>query len=239
MLSLISAGGGLAKFLSDLTFFSFWVNGDAGSWYIAAILLLYIITPWILKIEKRIPKIYILIIFVSVAIGVTIRLTPLTNVLGHLLIFVCRIPAYTTGLILGKHFKAGEDIKICKLALLLPVVSLIICLICLGYTDFYLPWAFKYYAYTPIAMLLVWLCSLLNTKLVNSVLCYFGSLSLEIFLLHNKVLWVLTFIRDKGYIVYGDWNNVVINVIAVLISCLGAKALSSICFHINHRLTGE
>ena len=48
----VMLGGGYSRFLKRILLLDFWLEGDLGNWYIAGILLLYIITPLYQVVEK-------------------------------------------------------------------------------------------------------------------------------------------------------------------------------------------
>lgn len=118
-----------------------------------------------------------------------IRLTPLNNIFGHLLIIICRIPVYVFGLYMGKYVEANKVIRVnIGLVLAVSVCSMGIVLLAAGVTSWYMPFAFKYLAYCPLAIII---SGLLSYAPPSKVLEFLGTDSLETYLLHEKVLWLL------------------------------------------------
>lgn len=116
---------------------------------------------------------------------------------------------------------------------ILPALALVVCYICLGHTTLYFPWAFKYIAYFPISVAVILAVTYLPD---GRVLRMFGKYSLEIYLLHDKVLWVVSRILQKlNFNLMWDSYHLLENLFVVLITLVGAIVLNRICSQIQKR----
>lgn len=224
LMDFILNPNGIGAFLFDLSSLSFWFKGQLTTWYLSALLLLQILTPGYIRLWKKHKSLNQIAIVVILMICIIIRLLPgLNDAVGHLLIFMFRIPIYLLGLSLGARLCGDQEyikVPIC-LGLLLLFACIYILLSTGNILSLYTPWAFRYAAFIPIAFLLSYGITMIPN---NRILTFFGERSLEIYLLHEKVLWILgTFVHkfvqnNKNY-------TVVINLLALLATCIGAEIL--------------
>ena len=106
-------GGKIGDILLGVTTLSFWIKGSMTWWFISAILILYIFTPFYVDFFERNPrKITICAVLVLIAVGLTIRFTLLDNILDYLLVFICRIPIfYIHSIVLRNMFICIKSIR--------------------------------------------------------------------------------------------------------------------------------
>lgn len=215
---------GILTFLMDVSSLNFWFNGQLTTWYLSSLLVMQVLTPMYIKIGEKYPRFDCFIIpAVFIVCGVITYTPALDSILNHLLVFVYRIPAYLVGLSIGKkiceqrsEISVSVPVVICVLGL-----SSLILAISSGLTPFYLRWVLRYVAYLPLALMLCAVAALIPN---NGILHFCGTRSLEIYLLHEKLLWVLTVLSSR---LIGQDNNssFLINLLAVLLSCFGAEIL--------------
>lgn len=105
---------------------------------------------------------------------------------------------------------------------------MLIIMVALGFTPFYLPWAFKYLAYLSLAVLIFIRVSLIAQ---NKARCFFEKYSIEIYLLHEKILWTFRMVCSKIFpIIYKNaWFYVARNIIGIICTVLGAYILNKLC----------
>lgn len=217
------------QFFLDITTLSFWIDGRLRTWYLSSLILLYFLTPLFIKYWRKYKHLDAILIFVFISIAVLIRLTKLNELFGHLLILLFRVPAYLVGLSLGRRIDEKPIIRInIPAAAIVGVVSVLAATIALGLTPFYIPWAFKYLAYLPLAILIS-----IGTSFIpqNKVCSFFGRYSLEIFLLHEKAMWAFSVLCAKVFpVIYKSaWFNVTLNFTAIVCTMFGAYILSELC----------
>lgn len=94
--------GKIEDILLGVTTLSFWIKGNMTWWFISAILVLYIFTPFYIDFFEKSPrKITIFTVLVLTTLGLLIRFTSLDNILDYLLVFICRIPIFIIGIYIG------------------------------------------------------------------------------------------------------------------------------------------
>lgn len=203
---------------------SFWINGKLSCWYIAASLLLYALSPLWFKIREKISFVSVAIVIVFYSLSVLIRLTSLNDLLGHLLIFTFRVPCYFIGLEFGVAYWKSRTLKISKFVFYpLLLFSCVAIVVALGYSPWYIPWAFKYFAYLPVAIaIVIAVCKIP----LNKFLLFWGTYSLEIYLTHGNVLYFIS----KVFRIFSFENYVFLqNITAIIVTCLVAWLLKLIC----------
>ena len=175
--------GGVGQTLWKLSTMSFWVNGDLSCWYVASIFLLYLVTPVYIRVWKKHPAVHSGVILAVYLFDILV--VQRMGVLAHLAIFLYRIPTFLFGLSLGKAIAEKRVIQInIPIVVILAGGCMLLVASCFGMTGFSIPWAYKYFVYGPLAVILSIACSLLPTGPVTNFL---GKRSLEIYLLFEKV----------------------------------------------------
>lgn len=224
------------KFLMDITTLSFWVNGNLTTWYLSSLLVLQLLSPSIKRWIEKVPGILTIIIAIPVILTFVIRLTPLNQILGHLLIIIARIPIYILGLAFGKYIKDNKVVEVnVAITSAIFVVSLCIALVAVGATGLYLPYVMKYLAYCPIAIILSGVVSYIPAF---RCIDFWGTHSLETYLLHEKVLWFAdNLVRILFPMVYTQSiANAGINFFAILVTVVGSVILQKLCTKVKGKL---
>ena len=225
---------GFLTFLMDVTSLSFWINGRLTTWYLSSLLLMQILTPAFLFLWKKHPSVGLIAVPAVLLICLGITYTPVLNQsLEHLLVFFYRIPAYLVGLYIGRRICENRAIISIPAPLALLTLGMSICILVIssGLTPLYLRWVLRYMVYLPIAVML---CGIAIQIPENRFFDYFGKRSLEIFLLHDKVLWVLSILGNR-IIGKGMIQSNVVNILAILLTCVGAEILRYIFSRIYAR----
>ena len=176
-------------FLKDVTMLTFWTEGRLTFWFVAAILVLYVLTPAYLGCEgmlrKRSIPLGILLSAVIYGAMVLVPMGVLHGIVGPAMIFLPRIPIYLLGLWFGRAIEEERVFRI-PLWMLMGVLALCcgIAAAAMGYLPWTVPLEFKYISHGPAAVILSCLC----TGIPANKLCdYFGKRSLEVYLLLEKV----------------------------------------------------
>ena len=216
----------LSQFFLNYTMLDFWINGLGNSpWFLAAILVFYLIYPLFYKIyfgKKN--KISLKIVFLS-----TILLLMLALIIfcPHLRIFALRIPIFFIGCFMGKLVYDNKEIKTKHLISIIAVniITLVIYIIfknTLGVKNlFYVPLTFT------IIFVLTFLYKFNSCHLIflNKVISYLGRYTLEIYLTHEKVKENLSKILKLINI---DFNNTVYQLVSIIVALLISVLLSSL-----------
>ena len=221
-LDLISSFN-IGQFLLDYSLLDFWLHGlGRAPWFIAAIIVFYAAYPLIYDVffgkKGKAWKIPCFFIGVAAVIALLIKFC------SHLNIFTVRIPVFVVGCLLGKSVKSDCDFKPWHLVLLasLFLVSLILFL----NFDF---WWLRNCFYLALSLSLVLVLSLIYKLLVKFIPAlkkpFLGSLTLEIYLCHEKIQESLIHVlRFCGITV--DFSNVLYQLSCIALAIFAAFVVS-------------
>lgn len=232
-------GGNISDILLGVTTLGFWIKGSITWWFISAILVLYAFTPFYLDFMNRNPKkITVISSLFFIMLGLLIRFTTLDNTLDYLLIFICRVPIFIIGLYIGNIIINKEKIylnsnTICFFTISSSIVSLLI----VNPNFIYIPFVLKYYAYIPLSLGMCLVASKALDKFNDNdfrLLTFLGTYSLEMYLFHEKILWILSF---SERIIIIDKYHILINIIAYLLALIVAYLWSNIVLTFIKKLT--
>lgn len=189
--------GNILKFIKNITFYSFWIDGNGQVWFIALIVPLYIVYPivfkYILNNEKVNRLLYIIILCIIVYVICYIFKQANPKWFKGIEIALTRVPVFLLGCYCGilsyENREISSNIK---------TFSLLILILGIGYFYIHpigLVGAFR----TPYLLLgpsiAIWgaLClEVINNKTINKQLCNWGALSLELYLSHIVLRKIFT-----------------------------------------------
>lgn len=216
--------GSFLDILLGVTTLGFWLDKNFNWWFISVILVLYLITPYYIDWIKNKPRqCTLIIVILSIIVGLIIRFSYLDKRLDYLLIFINRIPIFIIGIYLGYVLLDTSNTKNIKLTsiYIFSIIGFIISILIVNPDIIYIPFALKYYAYIPLSVgVCIFFANLFNiTKniIINYIFTFLGTYSLEIYLFHEKILWLLSY--TKKFIIF-DKYNIIINIVAVLLTVL-------------------
>ncbi len=171
---------------------SFWILDDLSAWFVAAIMVLYLMSPLILRImdsKYRKPGMCVLWAAALLA-GWLMRRTPQN-------LFFVRIPSFLLGFSVGKRVYEKQtvtlrDKTVLAAAFLAGTVLMIICQRNLVQQYETLDWILRWYSVLlfEVPLLLIISAGAAKTaeSLLNRILSFIGSISLEIYLLFEVFL---------------------------------------------------
>lgn len=176
--------------LKNLLGISFWTDGISTTWYVQFIIVMYLIYPFIYKIQKNNSAYINLIIIIAIFMNFLLYLIfPLWYVKVDKAL--TRIPAFIMGSILGEALFAKERKNECekKIIIYTMMTSIIFGLSpVVRKIDHELGIMFYFFGAFGIAfiimLLLSWLLADRNWKVLNGILCFIGKMSLEVYLLN-------------------------------------------------------
>lgn len=180
----------LIDMIGDITInWGFWQNGELTFWYIPAIMSLYLLSPFYMKLILNYPTYRWLAIVMIIWCILVELVTPINSILGHLEIFWSRIPIFFIGINIGNLVKRKETIAGSSIWIIL-----ILFFMTLGSSIFIeqerhgqFPLFLERMLYIPLTVSTILLLNILFTvipKFVNKVLVFIGTLSLEMYLIH-------------------------------------------------------
>ena len=207
----------LHNFLWNYCLLTFFIKGCLSEWYIAAIIVLYILTPVLVKVVDN-KSIFVISMIGIIGVSLIISLCGIEYKID---IMISRVPAYLMGLYFGKLLYEGKNLELKKSNLLIMfflilLAILIYMLICS--TNF---WVGVRLLFLPLAISLLFLLS----KCEFHLLAILGTITLEIYLIHEKVLLLLEelFIRKQNGI-----NMLFVNIVAIILSCIFAYLVKNV-----------
>lgn len=178
-------------FLQKITLTEYWINGDMTYWFISAILVLYLAYPLLYRIIKN--RDYATQVLLLTASFALVRLLYENQPLFYRYNgFIFRIPVFLIGCFLAPAVKKGVPLR---------TLPTLISTLCLSLFCFRLwldcnqdwSWFLRMYIFIPLSLALALLIGTLLSQLpaknpLNSLLLFFGSMTLELYLLHEKLL---------------------------------------------------
>lgn len=230
-------------FISNMTFYSFW-NGSSVKtvWFIALLVPLYILYPFIYKGIRRsmnypvicIVYIFSIIIF-SYACCYLISLNDYSY-FKSIEIAMTRIPVFLLGCYCGKLTFEKKEIP--SIILLLTLMILLWGLYYFYFHPFSLVKAYRipYFFIGP--SIAIWGCiifDIINNKYINKILSFLGGISLELYLSH--VIFRILTINLNLYNSTNFVSNYHRYLIAVVVVSIGISFIvSKLCNYIAHKI---
>lgn len=221
IINFVTNDFGVISYLKDITTLSFWLDRTLSSWFIAAILVFYIFSPIIFKIINKNAYYGFFISLISVVIGVLIF--HIQYNLIYLALTLYRLPIFLIGFIWAKTEKSFISTRKTRkiIFIVLSVISFILLWIIL--INHSIPYFFKYLFYIPITILVCSIPIKLPNK-INYIISIIGKISLETYLLFEKILYCLTIIGS----IFAFQNLWIINIIAIAVTILCGYILKNI-----------
>ena len=220
---------------------SFYTDGLLYEWFIAAILVLYLVFPfffWLAEKHEKILVALIVIIYIF-AFAWIFRLFKISQknlaTIGG--IFLNRIPNVLIGTLIAR--KTTEEGKIGRgLLWLLSILGLISCAVSLYVFKFNIihNWLIMrtIYAFVAAMIIIFWVWFRVKTegnRMISAVskgFFFIGGITLEIYLLHEKILAVLSFLLQVNNVRIQSIVSVIVNIVAVAVSIVAAHFLKKI-----------
>lgn len=192
-----------------LFFISFFIKGDRDIWFMPFIMVLYLLFPLIYKIIKKYDFAGLLSMLLFVFIFNLLYLFIFPDSYGGIEVALTRIPVFLCGTYLGKMIYQKEKLSLGMLiaSILIQVIIIMVLYISKDITRFN---TFARYIYCLLAVSSVINISVLfslfkNKKMILiKILEFFGKYSLEIYLIFEKVEYVLknTYVPNSIVIFY-------------------------------------
>ncbi len=241
---LLPVESSLVGFIYRYCLVTFFLRGELSAWYVAAVLVLYAIAPFLYKLIKK-GKHYALVMIVLPIIIASVmhysatvldaeKIAYALKVVSE--IFVIRIPVFVVGMLIGEKIICGNNPKI-SLKLVVGVFSVFIVLFLLntlafpGYKWFFSQWFISRFLYLFISVCVALFAACFFNKFANSkihsVFLWLGSLTFEIYLIHEKILSA----TDK-YLIGLTGSNIVDSVISNAL----AIAIAIVCGLLCHKI---
>ncbi len=176
----------------------YWLSADYSFWYIPAIMMLYTLTPFYLRLVIRHP-VYRWLPVLAIVWSVVVQWVPQVHAaVGHVEAFWSRIPIFFIGINLGQSVKENQRIE--GHAVWMPAIVFTATLAVSIYLEQHYygryPLFIERMIYIPMVVsgcllggsLFAYMEKFLTGKCMNRALAFVGTVSLEIYLIHEQFI---------------------------------------------------
>lgn len=213
-------------YIWEYSLISFYISGELVTWFVAAILLLYLLFPLFYKLFQN-GAIYVFgmcALIYGVSFCLTLFFmegTPLRLINEA---FIVRIPTFLMGMMIGKNLNTEcEKRRNIYIYIIANIACILLWIINARINSFCSRWIERVlFMPTAISMAVVLGCLLeQGGKRIKKAFAFLGSITLEIYLIHEKILLVY-----DTYIPKCTVGSFLSNASAVIIAVLLSKLLS-------------
>ncbi|MDO4485182.1 MAG: acyltransferase [Bacillota bacterium] len=225
-------GEGLKEYLQDISFVTFFTDGVHTIWFIALMIVLYLLFPVIYKLlDREKNRTAVLIILLVLAYGMPIVLFYSNQMMyDRISIAVTRIPLFILGCYFGKYIKSGYRVPYSHI-LIFAVIAIFIkyCRLCLDFEPYMSRYLDGIFALGLLIMLTSAIEICKNFNALNRLWRFFGKYSLELYMVHVSMRNLM---KEFGYDAYRISQYFGMIVLAIVVSVL----LNKFCSLINRIL---
>lgn len=209
------------ELLANLTFVSYWKDGVATYWFIAAVVIFYTVYPALYRAIKA-RMIWAQLLILAGAFGLAWLLYQDQPAFYRINGFVFRIPVFLIGCFLAPAVKRGKELPLVPAMALCAVIAAVCWYLWIGCD----PWFLRMYLFIPLSISLTLLGSIVlsflnKESLIQRFLLFFGGMTLELYLVHEKLLAALGQVFPN--------HNLLVNGLAVLLAVALAWLLKRLC----------
>ena len=207
----------IVDLIGDITInWDFWLHDELTFWYVPAIMALYLVAPWYMRLVQSRP-IYRWLPLLMVVWCVMVQLVlPIHQAVGHLEIFWSRVPIFFIGINFGELVRTrrqlpGESVWLLLLTFLMTFGT---CLYLEQVRHGHFPLFVERMLYIPFTVCTVLVMNRIfrrTPQWVNSAFRFVGALSLEAYLIH--IHFVLVYVQPYHM---GYWPTFLITVAITL-----------------------
>ena len=225
---------------------SFFATGTLAEWFIAAICVLYLLFPLVyVAVQKKYLWIWICAAIWTLAIFLNIFAVPY-NIKVVSEIFIVRIPIFIIGAKLGQKALRGgvEDnekfisfLKKHSGILTFLFIALFIMVRLLKQENY---WVWLRLIFAPLSIVLCLFLGKVSDALNEKIVRFFsmlGTITLELYLMHEKILGVCGKICEKINVLGRTMQSIIANVLAVVIAIVVSYVFSKVYAKIFHLKT--
>jgi len=223
----------IKDFVYSVFLVGFWVNNGFGhifDWYIPALILMYLITPFFYSLYKK-NKVATMLSFCLLPVLLIICNNWIVDMeIAYLYLFLYRIPLYFIGFAIADFLKKNKNYEFSTPSIIFFFVLLLGALIPMVYLYYTTPdWTtfcnygrqmfFCFIIVFPFCLFVAYILSLFkNYK--YPILSFFGTYTLTIYIFHEKILKINTFwlgkVLENNNLYLMIFNILVIGVTIVL-----------------------
>ena len=189
----------IVDLIGDITInWDFWLHDELTFWYVPAIMALYLVAPWYMRLVQSRP-IYRWLPLLMVVWCVMVQwVLPIHHAVGHLEIFWSRVPIFFVGINFGEMVRTRRQLSSDAVWLLLVTFLMTFgtCLYLEQVRHGHFPLFVERMLYIPFTVCTVLVMNRIfrrTPQWVNSSFRLFGALSLEAYLIH--IHFVLVYVQ--------------------------------------------
>ena len=207
----------IVDLIGDITInWDFWLHDELTFWYVPAIMALYLVAPWYMRLVQRRP-IYRWLPLLMVVWCVMVQwVLPIHHAVGHLEIFWSRVPIFFIGINFGEMVRTRRQLSSDAVWLLLVTFLMTFgtCLYLEQVRHGHFPLFVERMLYIPFTVCTVLVMNRIfrrTPQWVNSAFRFVGALSLEAYLIH--IHFVLVYVQPYHL---GYWPTFLVTVAITL-----------------------
>jgi peptidoglycan/LPS O-acetylase OafA/YrhL len=190
----------LTKCITWYTGFGFWISdfvsgkGWFYEWYVPSLLMFYAFTPWL---YKRKPITLIILILLTISLGITLTFG---HYIHNIHFFYQRIPVFILGIYYFYIISCDDNRKF-NISLIIGFFIGIAMVIIRNSCNILLPDCYIVLFLLPLALIL--LSYLFEFKYIKKVFAFYGSISLELYLIHlyRRPHYLVSFFVNNKFLI--------------------------------------
>lgn len=207
----------LVDLIGDITInWDFWLHDELTFWYVPAIMALYLVAPWYMRLVQSRPVYRWLPLLMVIWCVMVQWVLPIHHAVGHIEIFWSRVPIFFIGINFGEMVRTrrhlpGEAVWLLLITFLMTFGT---CLYLEQVRHGHFPLFVERMLYIPFTVCTVLVMNRIFRRMpqwVNSSFRFVGALSLEAYLIH--IHFVLVYVQPYHL---GYWSTFLVTVAITL-----------------------
>lgn len=228
---------GAKEYFSSVSLLDFFIKGKTDFWYFALLIILYALYPIIHKFVAKQKDIVVIGVILALILINFVLCYALKLPLGTRFYALLRVPTFIIGVWLGKKSFEGKQIRSFWISVCMLVAIVCFALVSAMHTqrillNFTNGSYLYYFINIPFSVALMVIISAFSSKVgfrfIKSVIAVFGTLSLELYLLFERVTELL-----ESYVNLHDITFVSFYTVAFVVTVLLSVVLHGICKNIT------
>lgn len=183
-------GGGILIFLENISTISFYTRHE-GAWFVAFLIPLYFLTPWIARVIKHINNARFYVFLICILLSV-LGIIPFSNgLINNIQVFFRHAPAYILGYWIGKYVYESKVVTFYRL------INYLIVVLVLYVVFMYIKMPKNWLIIVPLLLVVIFFIDNTPNSYTNNFLGFMGKISLESYLLN---IYLPVVLRKLGYL---------------------------------------
>lgn len=235
---------GVDRLLFDFTLLSFWFEGNRNLWFIAFIMLMYVIFPYVYNyfygdnVNNELKnRRFVLSLAIYFIMTILLKLS-VPSLMQNIGIAVYRFPVFVTGIFFAEYIfdkrrftESTRRLVIC--GFLIKITSVLLILFRIPITRF-IPEPYINLLYSiSLMIMLAYLFKMVDSEIVHRVAIFFGGLSLELYMTHVNIRRVMNMAKRPTY---SKKNYLVCIFLAIILSIMLKNTSDKVIEKIDNRV---